>query len=684
MSIQRKIISLLVLLIFILVTASSLLQWIESRSLKKEMDAASAHINKNSHKSVEEELTELTANISNHLVSLEEQVDKTMLNAAYTLQQMDTSRRLTNEDLEAIANQTGMTDLYLADRQGVFTQSTEEASLGLNLFSFNETYRSVLDGKTQVIAEPLILKQETMEIFKFMIVPRADGRGVLEAAMNADIFKASLKTYIHKGNGIKGIYMISPDGLVLTGNTAEGEKPLWKQGDTIQNDNIGAVLKSGKPQLRVNQQKANIFYPVMKNGKATYVLSAQIDTAPYFANASIAEKTLSEIEQSLRDNIVQSIVSTILIASLFSAVFIWIVRRTLKPLRDMAEQSERIAAGDLQTGGTVLHSKDEIGRLSASFNKMTGQLRHVITQISTHTEQVAASSEELTANAEEMSSASEQISSTVASVAAASDEQRQSVEDMARAVEDMSAGVGQIAERSEQMMHSAGESLSKSQEGSTSIQTAVTQMHTIQETVHETASVIEGLGRRSQEIGTFTEVITTIAGQTNMLALNAAIEAARAGEQGKGFAVVAEEVRTLAEQSSESATRINGLIAATQAEITRSVQSMKRVIGEVAAGIESVHHSGESFQSIHAAAREVSGHIEAVSASVKQVQSGTEQVQEVIRLVTSHSHETAASTQQISSSTEDQMAAMQEISSSSASLATMAEELQALISTFKV
>ena len=684
MSIQRKIISLLVTLVVLLVLCSSLLQWIESRSLKKQMDAASAHISKNSQESIEKELLELTSSMSNHIVSLEEQVEKAMLNAAYTLQQIDAARTLNSQDLAAIAKQTGMTDLYMTDSQGVFTHSTEQASIGMNLFSFNEQYRSVLNGKTAVIAEPLILKQETMEIFKFMIIPRLDGRGVMEAALNADIFESSLKTYMHEENGVKGIYLISPGGLVLTENAGDGETPAWKKGDTIANENIQAVLQSEKPVLHADRQKADIYYPVMKNGQAAYVLFAQIDTAPYFLNASISEQTLKEVEQSMKDNIVQSVISTILIAALFSVFFIFMIRRMLNPLRDMADQSEKMAAGDLRTKEAILHSGDEIGRLSASFGKTTEHLRHVISQIAMHTEQVAASSEQLTANAEEMSSSSEQIFSTVHNVASFTEQQVQSVEEMTRTVSDMSNGVAQIASRSEQMLHSAGESLAKSEDGSTSIQTAVTQMNTIQETVHETAALIEELGSRSYEIGKFTDVITAIASQTNLLALNAAIEAARAGEHGRGFAIVAEEVRTLAEQSSESAAQINQLIAATQAEIARSVQSMKRVINEVAEGIESVHHSGQSFSSIQSAARDVSHHIEAVSASVKQLAVGTDHVYEVIELVKHNSHETAAGTKQVSASTEDQLAAMQEISSSSASLASMAEELQALTSTFKV
>ena len=104
--------------------------------------------------------------------------------------------------------------------------------------------------------------------------------------------------------------------------------------------------------------------------------------------------------------------------------------------------------------------------------------------------------------------------------------------------------------------------------------------------IRSSAEIIDVLGRRADEIGKIIEVIDDLAEQTNLLALNAAIEAARAGEHGLGFAVVAEEVRKLAEKSTQSTKEISDLIQGIQKEAREAVENMEKSTTMVQQGLE--------------------------------------------------------------------------------------------------
>ena len=124
-------------------------------------------------------------------------------------------------------------------------------------------------------------------------------------------------------------------------------------------------------------------------------------------------------------------------------------------------------------------------------------------------------------------------------------------------------------------------------------------MKAISENMENTARVINGLGKRSQEIGRILEVIEEIADQTNLLALNAAIEAARAGEAGRGFAVVADEVRKLAERSVEATKEIGEVVRQVQQETTAAVEVARSGAGETKQGIVLADKAGAGAAEHH-------------------------------------------------------------------------------------
>jgi methyl-accepting chemotaxis protein len=394
-----------------------------------------------------------------------------------------------------------------------------------------------------------------------------------------------------------------------------------------------------------------------------------------------AGRESAELYEALkRDNLITLAIS---VAGCLLLAF-WLTRSIRGPILRLVAEMKEVAGGNLLVKPMVVKSRDEILDLANSFNEMTDSLKGVIRQVSVTSEQVAASAEELTASSEQTSRATEQIAVTVQEVAAGTDRQVKSVEQGARAIDDMSRGIRHIAGNAQQASNMVIQVATMAGEGNQSIQAAVLQMNAIHDSIRELAGVVDGLGSHSQAIGQIIEVITGIAEQTNLLALNAAIEAARAGEHGRGFAVVADEVRKLAEQSSQSAQQIAQLIKTIQTDTKLAVESMESGTKEVQQGILVVHHAGETFGQIQMSITSVADQMQDVSAAAQEVSAHSEQVIKAIELVSEVSEIAADGTQNVSAATEEQLAAMEEITSSATALSNMAEELQHMISRFKV
>jgi methyl-accepting chemotaxis protein len=362
----------------------------------------------------------------------------------------------------------------------------------------------------------------------------------------------------------------------------------------------------------------------------------------------------------------------------------FIIRSITKRLQLLVDASNSISEGDLKVESILVENKDELGQLGNSFNKMKESLHTVIMEVNEKSESLAAASEQLSLSAEQSGKASEHVVASIQEVASGADSQNENLLASAQSLNIMTINIQKMSEKVSFISDVSSEASKLAENGGITVNKTLHQMNSISNSVTKTDQIIQSLSQKSEEIVKILDVITGIASQTNLLALNAAIEAARAGEHGKGFAVVAEEVRKLAEDSSQSASQITNILKEIQQDTNNSVKNIESVKQEVDEGVMVASESQNRFDEILQSMKKIVEDIYEISSAAISINEGAQHLNTSMNEVRKIAEETNLGTQQIASSSQEQLASSEEITASSLSLSKMAEDLRNLISNFNI
>lgn len=350
------------------------------------------------------------------------------------------------------------------------------------------------------------------------------------------------------------------------------------------------------------------------------------------AAAAASQKTYSTIFNTV-------IVLIVIAIAIVAAIGVFIYKSVVTSLFGLRNTLTTIEQNLDFTMRTPVLSNDEVGLTIDAVNRLTGKLQESLREIAEQSDRVSAAARHLTETAHTVTDSASSQSAAAA--------------DMAATVEEMTVSINHVADQASEANKLSSESGSLAVDGEKTIIETVEDINEIATTVRSASDYVANLDRDSQRVNEVIGVIKEIADQTNLLALNAAIEAARAGEQGRGFAVVADEVRKLAERTSQSTQVIAETIAAMQVNAQNTVDGMKAVGERVTLGVERANEANSAITQIRNSSGRAVDRVAEISDAIREQGIASTNIAQQVEKIAQMSEENHAAAENTSSTAEE-------------------------------
>lgn len=271
---------------------------------------------------------------------------------------------------------------------------------------------------------------------------------------------------------------------------------------------------------------------------------------------------------------------TIIITCIVVVIF---VGRMIATLKRLAGTLTAISEGDLtqEVGGKDLRRRNELGSIARSMDILNRKLKGLVEQLSGAADTLNESVVSMERIADSTSQAAEHVAGNMQEITKELGDQSQQTENVAADVEQ----IGKMIEQSTDTLNGLRDDMDMIRVSGANGMNTVEQLEKVDEDVSTRMEIISRqtntTNTSAQQIRAATELIASIAEETNLLALNASIEAARAGEQGRGFAVVADQIQKLAEQSNHSAAAIDKVVQELLVDAGNAVATMEEIQGSI-------------------------------------------------------------------------------------------------------
>jgi methyl-accepting chemotaxis protein len=347
---------------------------------------------------------------------------------------------------------------------------------------------------------------------------------------------------------------------------------------------------------------------------------------------------------------------------------LFIVRDITVPLRQVVTVADQVAVGNLNVDAIAAERRDEIGSLSRAFGRMITSLREQVLLVqdiadgdltgsikpqSTNDDMGNALQDmvvHLSGLVSEVHKSGIQVNTSATQISATAREQHSTASEIAATTTQIGATSKEISATSKEMVRTMTEVATAAEHSATlagSGQAGLTQMEeTMQRVMEATGSINAKLAVLNEKAGNITQVVTTVADQTNLLSLNAAIEAEKAGEYGRGFSVVATEIRRLADQTAVATYDIEQMVREIQSAVSAGVMGMDKFSEEVRRGMDEVSQVGAQLSQIIHQVQQMAPRCEAASEGMRAQATGAEQITQALSQLSEAALQTVESLRQ--------------------------------------
>lgn len=381
----------------------------------------------------------------------------------------------------------------------------------------------------------------------------------------------------------------------------------------------------------------------------------------------------------------QAILTLIIILVSMVAAYFFGNSIVVKPIKRVSQRIVRFANYDFRDddGNYLANRRDEVGNAIRATNTLQENLKRLFSHVKEITDDLNRNSEMIYESVSVVSEGSNNISRAVEELAVSATRQAQEADKATRDMSHFSDVLEASREANDEVLHLSSEVESNVNIGLGAVRDLANVSVESNAAFMAVRDVIVKTGESSEKIGAATELISAIADQTNLLALNAAIEAARAGEQGKGFAVVAEEIRKLAESSSESTKQIREIVKELKENASSLVQTMQLSENVVQHQVQSVASIEEKYSLIATAIEKSNSAIRVSTDAVKEMEHQRDNIIQVLHSVSGIAEENAASTEEASAAAVGQAEQVSEVNDAIDNLHRLTKDLSKELDVFR-